>query len=70
MDRSEPSLVPEWLKGTSGGSASSGHHIFSATPSGLALDFKLDGVPVFISTQIRFKLIATCLNNISFLGNC
>lgn len=33
MDRSEPSLVPEWLKGTSGGSASSGHHIFSATPS-------------------------------------
>lgn len=33
MDRSEPSLVPEWLKGLSGGSASSGHHIFSATPS-------------------------------------
>lgn len=33
MDRSEPSLVPEWLKGPSGGSASSGHHIFSATPS-------------------------------------
>ncbi|GLJ26881.1 hypothetical protein SUGI_0525760 [Cryptomeria japonica] len=32
MDRSEPTLVPEWLKGTSGGSAGS-HHNLSASQS-------------------------------------
>lgn len=32
MDRSEPTLVPEWLKGTGGGSAGS-HHNFSASQS-------------------------------------
>ncbi len=27
MDRSEPSLVPEWLKGAGGGAGGASHHV-------------------------------------------
>lgn len=58
MDKSEPALVPEWLRGTSGGTNGGGnslHHIASLSQSGMKFMFL--NVPQFAVCELHVRCV-------------